>query len=334
MWSMVFLGIQVRKQIHLLQTQWIQNVYLQHHSHQLSFNTRRTWLSSPLLFFLPPLVLEGTLLGKVAEVIRDWICFLSPNKQWQSNIVVVVYILYWPPLLVSHATASSCAECSLDKTPASFVSGQESTMWNIVCGSPQAHRSESTCRRLFRQAPQWKAFRAMITNSPQHWPQDHQLTSTMTPRSPTHLNTGPKITNSCQQWPQDHQLTSTLTPRSPTHLNTDPKITNLPQHWPQDHQLTSTLTISLASKEALLPFNASNSFIFKLLWHFINVFNKLLTLYRLSITSYILTYCAYNNITQVMYLHCDLQWDSFVGKHTRRTDILLQQSLVFLSYLR
>jgi len=28
---------------------------------------------------------------------------------------------------------------------------------------------------------------------------DHQLTSTLAPRSPTHLNTGPKITNSCQQ---------------------------------------------------------------------------------------------------------------------------------------
>jgi len=28
-------------------------------------------------------------------------------------------------------------------------------MWDIVCGSPQAHRPESTCHHLFRQALQW-----------------------------------------------------------------------------------------------------------------------------------------------------------------------------------
>jgi len=71
------------------------------------------------------------------------------------KVVVAVCILCGLPLLDSHATASSCAEWSLDKPPASFVNGPELTMWDIVCASPQAHRSESACHHLFWQAPQW-----------------------------------------------------------------------------------------------------------------------------------------------------------------------------------
>jgi len=43
-------------------------------------------------------------------------------------VVIVICILYGPLQLVSHATASSFAEHSLDKPTASFVSGQESMM--------------------------------------------------------------------------------------------------------------------------------------------------------------------------------------------------------------
>jgi len=43
------------------------------------------------------------------------------------------------PQLVSHETASSSEECSRDKMPFSFVSGQDSTMWDIVWVSPQGH---------------------------------------------------------------------------------------------------------------------------------------------------------------------------------------------------
>ena len=48
--------------------------------------------------------------------------------------------------LVSHETASLSAECSRDKSPFSFVRGQDSTMWNIVWVSPQGHRSVSISR--------------------------------------------------------------------------------------------------------------------------------------------------------------------------------------------
>ena len=47
-------------------------------------------------------------------------------------------ILYGLSQLVGHAMASLSTECSLDKPPASFVSGQESTMRDNVCRSPQA----------------------------------------------------------------------------------------------------------------------------------------------------------------------------------------------------
>jgi len=50
------------------------------------------------------------------------------NTPYAQVVAVVVCILYEPPQLVSHATASSSAECRLDKPPANFVSGQESKM--------------------------------------------------------------------------------------------------------------------------------------------------------------------------------------------------------------
>ena len=58
------------------------------------------------------------------------------------------------PLLVSHETASSSAECSRDKPSFSFVRGQDSTMWDIVWVSPQGHRSVSVSRHFLLQAPQ------------------------------------------------------------------------------------------------------------------------------------------------------------------------------------
>ena len=66
-------------------------------------------------------------------------------------------------ITVSHETASSSAECSRDRTPFSFVRGQDSTMWNTVCVSPQGHRSVSVNRHFLLQAPQcpcsvWKRF--------------------------------------------------------------------------------------------------------------------------------------------------------------------------------
>ena len=56
--------------------------------------------------------------------------------------------------LVSHETASSSAERSRDKPPFSFISGQDSTMWDIVWVSPQGHRSVSVSCHFFLQAPQ------------------------------------------------------------------------------------------------------------------------------------------------------------------------------------
>jgi len=56
--------------------------------------------------------------------------------------------------LSSHETVSSSAECSRDKPPFSFVSGQDSTMWDIVWVSPQGHRSVSVSRHFLLQAPQ------------------------------------------------------------------------------------------------------------------------------------------------------------------------------------
>ena len=59
------------------------------------------------------------------------------------------------PRLVSHETASSSAECSRDKQPFSFVSGRDSTMWDIVWASPQGHRSVSVSRHFLLQAQQY-----------------------------------------------------------------------------------------------------------------------------------------------------------------------------------
>jgi len=59
------------------------------------------------------------------------------------------------PHVVSHATTSSCAECSSDRLPLSFVNGQESTIWDIILTSPQEHKSVSVCRHFFLRAPQW-----------------------------------------------------------------------------------------------------------------------------------------------------------------------------------
>ena len=49
---------------------------------------------------------------------------------------------------------SSVVECSRDKPPFSFGRGQDSTMWDIVCVSPQGHRSVSVSRHFLLQAPQ------------------------------------------------------------------------------------------------------------------------------------------------------------------------------------
>jgi len=60
----------------------------------------------------------------------------------------------WAAIVASHATASSSsAECRLDQPPASFISGQESTMWDIVCGSPQAHRPVTVSSGRHRYDP-------------------------------------------------------------------------------------------------------------------------------------------------------------------------------------
>ena len=48
---------------------------------------------------------------------------------------------------VSHLTADSSAEWSRIRPPSSFVRGQDSTMWDIVCTSPHGHRSESAILR-------------------------------------------------------------------------------------------------------------------------------------------------------------------------------------------
>jgi len=47
-----------------------------------------------------------------------------------KNCLVIFFFSYacHEPLLVSHETASSSAECSRDKSPFSFVRGQDSTM--------------------------------------------------------------------------------------------------------------------------------------------------------------------------------------------------------------
>jgi len=70
------------------------------------------------------------------------------NTPYAQDVNVVVCILYEPPQLFSHASASSSAECSLDNSPANFVNGEKSTMWDIVCGSSQVHRSQSACHHL------------------------------------------------------------------------------------------------------------------------------------------------------------------------------------------
>jgi len=51
--------------------------------------------------------------------------------------------------------ASSSAECSWDKPPFNFVRGRESTMWDIVCFSPQGHKSVAAWFHNFLQTPQW-----------------------------------------------------------------------------------------------------------------------------------------------------------------------------------
>jgi len=51
--------------------------------------------------------------------------------------------------------ASSSAECSLDKPPCSLVSGQDSTICDIVWVSLQERWSESVNFHFFLQAPQW-----------------------------------------------------------------------------------------------------------------------------------------------------------------------------------
>ena len=56
---------------------------------------------------------------------------------------------------VSHLTADSSAEWSRIRPPSSFVRGQDSIMWDIVCTSPHGHRSESAIPHLLWQAAQW-----------------------------------------------------------------------------------------------------------------------------------------------------------------------------------
>ena len=86
----------------------------------------------------------------------------------QSLMRVLSFLPFFCPtstmlLLLSYAfrshswsarqTASSSAECSLDKPPCSLVCGQDSTMCDIVWVSPQEHRSESDSFHFVLQAP-------------------------------------------------------------------------------------------------------------------------------------------------------------------------------------
>jgi len=51
--------------------------------------------------------------------------------------------------------ASSSAECSWDKPPFNFVRKQELTLWDIVCFSPQGHKSVAAWVHNCIQTPQW-----------------------------------------------------------------------------------------------------------------------------------------------------------------------------------
>ena len=88
---------------------------------------------------------------------RSWYSLSYILKMLQDRAIVTIFFFSYAchePLLVSHETASSSAECSQDKPPFSFVRGQDSTMWNIVLVSPQGQRSVSVNRHFSLQAPQ------------------------------------------------------------------------------------------------------------------------------------------------------------------------------------
>jgi len=118
-----------------------------------------------------PKLLNGTGLNDLewplTKISRSWYHSTSNNSKMVADraIFTIFFFLYacHEPSLVSHKTASSSAECSRDKPPYSFVTGQDSTMWDIIWISPQGHRSVSVRRHFFLQALQcpcsvWKRF--------------------------------------------------------------------------------------------------------------------------------------------------------------------------------
>jgi len=74
-------------------------------------------------------------------------CSLDDSSQSvcsTSSILLLLLLVCVSSTITSrHKTASSSTECSGDKPPFSFVSEQDSIMWDIVWISPQGHRSVS-----------------------------------------------------------------------------------------------------------------------------------------------------------------------------------------------
>ena len=77
--------------------------------------------------------------------------YVDTILQWSSSSRMCVMTHNWSEC---NETASSSTECNRDKPLFSFVSGQDSTIWDIVWVSPQGHRSVSVSRHFLLQAPQ------------------------------------------------------------------------------------------------------------------------------------------------------------------------------------
>jgi len=94
----------------------------------------------------------STIINNIYAILRT---FLAACRQC-SNRDLLLVCMSWT--ITGSATKQrlhlQSVPGSRDKPPFSFVKGQDSTMWDIVCVSPQGHRSVSVSRHFLLQALQ------------------------------------------------------------------------------------------------------------------------------------------------------------------------------------
>jgi len=78
----------------------------------------------------------------------------SEYEEWQMKITIHFFHFAnaFTATLCSHVTGQSSAEWSRSRSPSNLVSGQDSTMWLVVCTLPHWHLSDDAMCHWLRLA--------------------------------------------------------------------------------------------------------------------------------------------------------------------------------------